>query len=156
MKVLVDTHTHTNCSHHVFSTLGENLAAAKARGMEMICMTDHAPAIPDGAHIWHFITMFELPDVIDGVRLLKGAEANILDAEGNLDLPVDIQKKMEVMIASMHGPCYLPRSREVHTNTWLNVIKNPHVTILGHSGHPSFPYDHEAVIEAGPIGRINV
>ncbi len=148
MKILVDTHTHTSCSHHAFGTVMENLAAAKNRGLEMLCMTDHAPAIPDGAHIWHFFTMFELPEEINGIRLLKGAEANILDGEGHLDLPEAYQKKMEVLIASIHAPCYTQRTAEENTKTWLNVIQNPYVTILGHSGHPDFPYIHEPVVEA--------
>ncbi len=148
MKILVDTHTHTSCSHHVFSSLMENLAAAKERGLEMLCMTDHAPAIPDGAHLWHFYTMFELPEIVNGVRLLKGVEANILDTAGHLDIPQEIQPEMEIMIASIHAPCYARRTQEENTQTWLNVIQNPYVTVLGHSGHPDFPYFHEPVIEA--------
>ncbi|MBO5364932.1 MAG: phosphatase [Clostridia bacterium] len=148
MKIFVDTHTHTNCSDHVFSSLVENLAYAKKQGLQMICMTNHAPAIPDGAHIWHFCTMEELPREVDGVRLLKGVEANVLDTEGNLDMPSHILPDMEVVIASMHPPCFPPRTREEHTKAWLNVMKNPYVHIIGHSGHPSFPYDYETVIAA--------
>lgn len=148
MKILTDVHTHTNCSNHVFSTVLENINVAKERGLELICMTDHAPAIPDGAHIWHFETMFELPEYINGVRLLKGVEANILDTQGHIDIPLEIQKKMEVMIASIHRPVFPPKTKEAHTETWLNVIKNPYVTILGHTGNTLYPYDYESVIEA--------
>ncbi len=159
MRVLADTHTHTSCSTHAFGTVWENIRAAKEKGLEMICMTDHAPALPDSPHLWHFITMFELPDTIDGVRILKGAEANILDGEGNLDLPLEMQKKMEVLIASIHSPCYPQRTIEENTKTWLNVIKNPNVMILGHSGNPSYPYLHEPVIaaakDAGKCVEIN-
>ena len=38
-KVAVDTHTHTILSGHAFSTLSENVAAAKARGLYGICLT---------------------------------------------------------------------------------------------------------------------
>lgn len=148
MKILVDTHTHTCCSTHAFGTLMENLSMAKEHGLEMLCMTDHAPSLPDAPHLWHFQTMHELPETVNGVRLLKGVEANILDVQGHLDLPEDVQKRMEVIVASIHEPCYPPKTVEEHTETWLNVMKNPYVTILGHSGHPSFPYDHETVIEA--------
>ena len=148
MKILVDTHTHTSCSTHAFGTIAENLAMAKKHGLEMLCMTDHAPALPDAPHLWHFQTMQELPGAVDGVKLLKGVEANVLDIQGRLDIPEAFQKQMEVVIASIHEPCYPPRSVEEHTQTWLNVIQNPYVAILGHSGHPSFPYDHETVIEA--------
>lgn len=148
MKVLVDTHTHTNCSSHAFGTVWENITMAKKHGMEMVCMTNHASAMPDSPHLWHFETMHELPEEVDGVRLLKGAEANVLDVEGNLDIPVSLQKDMDLMIASMHRHCFEPRTVQEHTQAWLNVIQNPYVTILGHTGHPSYVYDHETVIEA--------
>lgn len=148
MKILADTHTHTNCSTHAFGTITENMAMAKKHGMELVCMTNHAPALSDAPDIWHFYTMFELPDEIDGVRLLKGAEANVLDNMGNLDIPESEQEKMEIMIASMHRGTYPPRTKEEHTETWLNVIKNKYVTILGHTGNAEYPYDIETVIEA--------
>ena len=147
MKILVDTHTHTNCSTHVFGTISENMAMAKKHGLEMVCMTNHGPALSDSPHVWHFYTMFELPDEIDGVRLLKGAEANVVDNKGNLDIPKLMQRDMEVMIASMHRGTYSPKTKEEHTETWLNVIKNPYVTILGHTGNVMYPFDYETVIE---------
>lgn len=148
MRILADLHTHTNCSHHAHSTIYENIMFAKKRGLELIAMTDHAPAIPDSPHMWHFVTMHELPDEIEGVKLLCGIEANIIDTDGNLDVPLADQKKMDLMIASIHTPCYPPRTVEEHTKTWLGVVDNPYVTILGHSGHPSFVYDYEKVILA--------
>ena len=148
MRILADLHTHTNCSHHAHSTIYENIMFAKKRGLELIAMTDHAPAIPDSPHMWHFVTMHELPDEIEGVKLLCGIEANIIDPDGNLDVPLADQKKMDLMIASIHTPCYPPRTVEEHTKTWLGVVENPYVTILGHSGHPSFVYDYEKVILA--------
>lgn len=148
MKILTDTHTHTNCSDHAFSTLMENLSMARERGLTLLCMTDHAPAIPDAPHIWHFSTMHELPEQVNGVRLLKGAEANVLDDAGHLDIPEAMQSEMDMMIASMHTPCYHSRSKEAHTSAWLHVIKNPYVTILGHPGDPRFDFDHEPVIAA--------
>ena len=54
--------------------------------MEAIAITDHAPAIPDGAHPWHFQNLKAIPREIYGVKILYGAEVNILDLEGNIDL----------------------------------------------------------------------
>ncbi len=148
IKILVDTHTHTNCSDHAFGSLCENIHYGKQNGMQMVCMTNHAPAIPDSAHIWHFITMHELPDYIEGVRLLCGCEANILNKDGNIDMTEEHLRKMDVVIASIHRPCYESRELADHTETWLNVIENPYVNILGHSGNPLFPYDKDVVIRA--------
>lgn len=148
IKVLVDTHTHTNCSTHAHSTLLENAYAAKERGLEMLCMTNHAPAIPDSPHIWHFETMGSLPKEIKGVKMAYGAEANLLDLEGNIDLPEDVQKKMDLIVASIHSPCLAPETSDDYTTTYLGAIKNPYITILGHSGSVNYPYDIDAVVKA--------
>ena len=148
MKILVDTHTHTSASSHAYSTLLENVAAAKKIGLEMLCMTDHAPALPDAPHIWHFRNMNSLPKEIDGVRMRYGAETNIIDKKGNIDLPIGEQKLMEVMIASIHSPCYASGTVDEHTATYLGVLKNPYVTIIGHSGNPLYAYDIDTVVKA--------
>ena len=147
MKILVDTHTHTNCSTHAFSTIAENIGEAKKKGMEMICMTDHAPSLPDAPHIWHFNTMRHLPREIDGIKLMFGIEANIVDSQGNVDVPEEELRALDMAVASIHEPCYARRSSEEVTQTYLNVIKNnPLINIIGHSGNPKFTYDYETVI----------
>ena len=47
--VEVDTHTHTIISGHAWSSLTENVASAKARGMKGLCLTEHGPALIGGA-----------------------------------------------------------------------------------------------------------
>ena len=148
MRILVDTHTHTNCSTHAHSTIMENARMAGQKGMEMICMTDHAPGLPDAPHLWHFRTMMNLPREMEGVRLLFGVEANIIDTKGNIDIPVAEQKLMDLVIASIHEPCYPPRDVEAHTQTYLGVIQNPYITIVGHSGTVTYPYDIFKVVQA--------
>ena len=41
IRIEVDAHTHTVMSGHAWSTLQENCAAAAAKGIRAICMTDH-------------------------------------------------------------------------------------------------------------------
>ena len=148
MKILTDTHTHTMVSAHAYSTLLENVRAAKERKLELLATTNHAPAIPDGAHEWHFHCTHELPDVIDGVKMLYGAELNVLDPSGRIDLPEFVLKMQGLHIASLHEPCYNSQGKTDHTKTWLNVLKNPYVDILGHVGRGDFPFDHNAVAKA--------
>ena len=148
MKILFDTHTHTNVSDHAYSTLAENVAIAKQKGMDGFAMTNHGPSLGDAPHVWHFYCMRNNPKVIDGVRVLYGVEANVLDEAGNLDMSEFDLSCCEVVIASIHTPCYVAGRVEKHTNTWLNVIKNPQVDIIGHSGEECFRYDYERVIAA--------
>ncbi len=46
MKIVIDTHTHTIASGHAYSTVLENALAAKNKGLELLCITDHAPEMP--------------------------------------------------------------------------------------------------------------
>ncbi len=148
MKIAVDTHTHTLASTHAYSTLCENIHAAKAKGLEMLAVTDHAPELPDAPHLWHFQNLKSLPREADGLKLLYGIEVSILDTDGNTDLPQELYPELAVVIASIHRPLYMPKTKEEHTKTWLNIMKNPTVDICGHSGNPLFQYDTEPVIKA--------
>jgi putative hydrolase len=70
-----------------------------------------------------------------------------MSPDGNLDLPDNELKKLDVVIASIHKPAYTPESSEELTKAWLNVIENPYVDILGHMGRESAMFDIEKVIK---------
>lgn len=147
MKILLDTHTHTIASTHAYSTVMEMARQAKEAGLEAIAITDHAPAIPDGAHPWHFQNLKAVPREIDGVKILYGTEVNILDLEGNIDLDAEVLKNLDVVNASIHKPCYKDADAEDHTSAYLGVVQNPFVDIICHSGSPKFTYDYERIID---------
>ena len=155
MKILTDLHTHTLASAHAYSTLAENAAAAKARGLEAIAMTNHGVGMEDAPHIWHFMNMKILPEYIDGVRILQGVEANITDIHGTLDMPQELMESMDIVVASIHNPCYADVGAKDHTEAYMAVVENPAVDIIGHSGSPAFMYDYETVIRrAGELGKL--
>ena len=137
MKILFDTHTHTLASTHAYSTVMENAKYASEIGMEAIAVTDHAPAIPDGAHEWHFLNLKALPREIYGVKILYGAEVNI----------VDILKKLDVVNASIHRPCYKDFGAKDNTSAYLAVVNNPLIDVICHSGSPDMAYDYERIID---------
>lgn len=147
MKILVDTHTHTIASDHAFSTLEENARHAKKIGLEAIAVTDHGPAIPDAPHIWHFDTLNFVSRDIDGLKILYGVEANILDSDGTIDIPPSVLSKLDVVIASMHHETFTPATRKAHTQAYIGALKSPYVDIIGHSGSPEYEYDVTAVLE---------
>ena len=148
MKVIADLHTHSLASDHAYSTLLENVLHASKIGLEVLALTDHAPALIDAPHMWHFSTMKStLPKYIEGVRILSGVELNILDFDGNIDLPDNILKNLDVVIASCHESVLSAGSIEEHTKMWLNIAKNPLIKIIGHSGNPIYSYNVEAVIK---------
>ncbi len=146
--IKVDAHTHTNCSDHAFGTIWENMRVASEKGLELVCMTNHTAPMPDSPYKWHFTTMHELPDSIEGVRLLKGCESNVLNIKGEISPDTEYLKRAQVVVASIHQPCYEDRTLKDHTDAWLGVIQNPYVDIIGHSGDPRCPYDIDKVIRA--------
>ena len=160
IKITVDTHTHTNVSAHAFSTLEENLAAAAKLGLEGIAMTNHGPDLGDGAVWFHFKSARHLPKYVNGVRLLTGAEADIMDTDGTLDIEDKYLQNLDLIIASFHTPCFAPYQKEEDvTKAWLNTMDNPHVDVLGHMGDGRYKCDYEAVVkkakETGKIIEIN-
>ena len=146
MKIIADTHTHTIASTHAYSTLLEMMAAAKEKGLVAIAMTDHGIGMPDSPHYWHFSNMRMLPETINGVHLIKGTEANIMDLNGNLDFSFDQLKRMQWVIASFHETVLSPGTKENQTNALINALKNPYIDVFGHMGNPNFSFDYESII----------
>lgn len=97
--------------------------------------------------------------VYRGVHILHGVEANILDADGSLDIDSRILRSLEWVIASMHGPCFAPQSREQHTKAWLKIAQNPDVDVIGHCGRGNYEFDCLPVLKAfkeyGKIVEVN-
>ncbi len=158
-QIQVETHSHTIVSNHAYSTLQENVKATLAAGMKGLCMTNHAPAIPDSAPPVHFGCMRFLPSYMEGIRFFGGAEANIIDYQGGLDLDNRLLAMLDWVIASIHGPCLKPASKEEITNTYLRVLENPYVHCLGHIGQQNYLCDFETVVryakEKGKIIELN-
>ena len=139
MKDIIDLHTHTIASGHAYSTLSEMIRSAAEKGLSVYGCADHAPKMPGSTHKFYFINFKVIPRLQHGVRVLMGAELNILDPEGTVDLPESTLEKLDYTVASLHVPCFAPRTREEHTQAYVNVMKNPHVTIIGHPDDDRYP-----------------
>ncbi len=147
IQIIADTHTHTVANTHAYSTINENAAVAARKGVRFIAMTEHGPAMPSGPHIFHFDNLHKLPDIISGVGILKGCEANVIDYDGALDIPEKTLEKMDWVIASLHLPCIPSSTVEDHTRVYKILAQNPYVDVFGHTGTNSYIYDYEDVIK---------
>lgn len=143
-----DTHCHTIASPHAYGTIAENISAASKAGLKAIAITDHGPALPDSPHIWHFTNMRVLPRVIDGVSVLRGVEANIMDTVGTLDLDDETLGNLDWVIASFHKQTFIVSSFAEHTEALLKAASNPYVDLLGHLDAPEYPFDIREVVKA--------
>lgn len=144
--IKTDLHCHTVASTHAYSTVLELAEYAAKAGLEAIAVTDHGPALPDGAHLWHFGNQRCFPETIRGVRVLRGAEANILNFEGEIDIPSNVCARLDWVVASFHNPVAAPGTVEQNTSAYLKLADNPDVDVIGHSGTEDYRYDYERVL----------
>lgn len=146
MKFLIDTHTHTLASGHAYSTMNEMIQFAKDKGLKYLGITEHAPTMPGSCHTFYFENLKVVPRQHDDLTLLLGVEANIIDKEGTLDLYDDLLNRMDVVIASLHNPCYQKGDAKQNTNAYLGAMKNPKVAIIGHPDDGRIPVDYETLV----------
>lgn len=147
MKYVLDAHTHTIASGHAYSTIMENAAYAAEAGLELLGITDHAPAMAGGTQPSYFLNFSTIPRKISGVEIYMGAELNIMDYDGNIDLDEFYLQRMDYAIASLHPPCIPFGTMEENTNAVLKAMENPYVKILGHPGDPRYPIDCKAIVD---------
>ena len=119
MKPVLDLHTHTIMSGHAFSTLQEMVCAARDKGLEYLGISDYGPAVPGACDPIYFRNLYVVPREIDGVKLLMGAELNILDYSGTLDLDSEHCCRLDYVIAGLHRVCYKAGSKRQNTDAIL-------------------------------------
>lgn len=129
-----DLHMHTNESDGQ-GTLAEMVAAAQARGLEYIAITDHSKRVSmaRGLDAKRLLAQWAEIDRIReqfvGIQILKGIECDILEA-GGMDLPDDVLAQGDWVIASVHYGQNQPI--EKITARILGALENPHVDIIAH------------------------
>ena len=114
MRVIADYHTHTLYSHGRGS-IEDNVRAALDRGLKIIGITDHGPG--------HFFIgvrgepafrrmkkeiekmRYKYPDI----EILFGVEANIVDTDGTIDVPLTIRRELDILLVGYHK-MVMPRS----------------------------------------------
>jgi DNA polymerase (family 10) len=129
-----DLHAHTDASDGRAS-LEEMVAAARARGLKYVAITDHSRrlAMAHGLDPARLARQGKDIDALNakhpGIAVLKGVEVDILE-DGTLDLPDTSLARLDVVVAAVHGQFGLSRARQ--TERILAAMDNPHVAILAH------------------------
>ena len=129
-----DLHMHTTESDGKH-TLEEMVAAAQARGLKYIAITDHSKRVSmanglDGARLrQQWAAIDTLNQRLKGFTVLKGVEVDILE-KGGLDLPDDVLQEADWVVASVHYGQNQPR--EQITQRILEAVANPHVSAIAH------------------------
>ncbi|WP_447912183.1 PHP domain-containing protein [Microbacterium phyllosphaerae] len=81
-----DHHVHSTFSDDAVSTLAENVTAASVAGLETLRLVDHVRSTT--TWVPEYLSAVRALRVPEGLTVLTGVEAKILDASGALDIPV--------------------------------------------------------------------
>jgi putative hydrolase len=104
-----DHHVHSSFSDDAVSTVAQNVAAARQRGLRVLVLADHVRR--DSAWVPDFLAAVDALPPVPGLQVLTGVEAKILDQSGALDLPDGAADSERVLIADHqfpgeHGPVH--------------------------------------------------
>lgn len=148
MKIELDVHTHTIMSGHAFSTLQEMAQEASSRGLKLLGITEHSPGIPGACDLIYFRNLHVVPRRMYGIDLLLGAEINILDTKGTLDMDEYMMGMLDLRIAGIHSLCYQSGTVEENTYGMMQAISNPYTHIISHPGDGTAQLDFEPIVLA--------
>lgn len=149
MRVQADIHVHTIASGHAFSTVAEIAREAARRGLRAVGIADHGPALPGGPHAHHFSALRFLPRTMEGVKILRGVEANVVNGRGELDLPGGLLGRLDYALVGFHEGCGLKaKTPAKNTATLIGAMQQPRVRVITHPGSPGFPIEVPALVRA--------
>jgi DNA polymerase (family X) len=127
-------HCHTRYSDGSNSV--EELAlACRAAGYEYVGITDHSQAaayaggLKAGDLARQADEIDEVNGRLEGIRVLKGVEADILQ-DGRIDFDEAVLARLDFVIASIHSRFNMNAAEM--TARMLAAMDNPHLTIIGH------------------------
>lgn len=144
-----DLHMHTIHSGHACGTIYEVMEEAARKKMKMIALTDHGPDAHGSAHESFFQMGNRAPKEYKGVRVLWGCEANIVDGEGNIDLPEKALEKLDILLVGLHKACsYKDSGVKKNTEAVIKCFKKHKPHIFTHPSTIYYEYDVEKVCQA--------
>lgn len=128
-------HNHTTASDGT-ATLEQMALAAKALRFEYFGVGDHsqsltiARGLPPSAVKRQWAEIDRLNDKLDGIRILKGTEVDIL-FDGSLDYDDALLAGFDYVVASVHTLFGMPEPEM--TARVCKALEHPAVTMLGHA-----------------------
>ncbi|HET6280131.1 MAG TPA: DNA polymerase/3'-5' exonuclease PolX [Polyangia bacterium] len=151
-----DFHVHTSLSGDGRSSLEEVVAAARARGLRVLAITDHAEGTLAGvgreALLEQRARIRQLQTQLgDSLALLHGVELNI-GPDGTLDYDLEFRKGFDWCLASVHD--HFDLGRAAQTKRVVTAMQDPTVRMIGHlsarmiGARPPIDLDLDAVFAA--------
>ena len=145
----LDAHIHTVASgHHTTDRLIDVVKEAATRGLFAVGISEHAAGMRNGCTESGFRSLLLSPKTRLGVRVLIGAEVNILDDAGRTDLSPALYKKLDYVIASLHKECFSPSEYVKNTKAVIAAMEKGACDVLGHPADGAFPLNIPLVVRA--------
>ena len=126
----------------------EMAKAASDKGLKLLGITEHSSGIPGSCDPIYFRNLHVVPRQMYGIELLLGAEINILDTAGHLDMDEFYLQKLDLRIAGIHSLCYQQGTVEENTQGLEKVICNPYIHIISHPGDGTAKLQFEPLVLA--------
>ena len=157
-RVVADYHTHTQYSHGK-GTIRDNARAAQAQGLKVLGIADHGPA--NWGHgrptcLADFDAIIAGARAVSaefsGLRVLAGTEADIINYQGELDIPQELQRRLDQVLAGFHVTVFPKRLREGvrFASHWVLAKMSPNWRLRARAENT------KAVVEAVYRNRINI
>lgn len=146
-KLIADIHMHTLVSRHAYGTIREMAAAARAQGLQLIGISEHAPGIPGTVEPFYYLNLQVIPKCLYGTEILHGCEINVLNT-GKLSLEQKYIDYLDYAIAGIHTQCYQDEGREKNTTNLIACIKHKKVFFVSHPDDDHTPLDYERLVQA--------
>lgn len=145
----LDLHIHSVASGHAFSTIVEIVTVASDKGLKLIAITDHGPDMKGSVHLEYFGMGNRIPKSVKGVEILFGCEANIIDYDGNIDIPDNYLNKLDFVIVGLHKFTSYPLNSNIkqNTDTLLRTIEKYPIHCIAHPYTKDFPIEINQVAQ---------
>ena len=148
MRDVLDIHTHTIASGHAYNTIYEMARSAGEKGVQLLGISDHGPAMEGSASKHYFRSSRCIPRELFGVEILFGCELNIVDLDGSVDLDETFSAALDYGIASMHDVCLTGGTEKENLRAYQLAMKNPKVHVIGHPDDGTYPVDFDELARA--------
>lgn len=155
IPILADIHTHCIASGHgTHDTITDMARAAADRSLQILGISDHGPATPGAADSSYFRNLLLAERKRFGVSLFYGAELNILNEKGDVDMEDSLIQALDYAFISIHPPTFRSGTIDSNTAAYIHAMKHPGVRFLGHPDDGRFPVDYERLLSAAKENHV--
>ena len=155
MVLFGDYHTHTIYTHG-HGTVEDNVKVAIKRGLKQIAITEHS-----FSQSFYGIKKKEYNEMRVEIEMLRkkyagqidilcGLESNLLDLNGNIDLPPENRQLVDILVVGFHDLCK-PRNIKSFFNFWV-----PNALGIGRHSKKQIEKNTQAYINAIKKNKIDI